>query len=239
MGEIDIECIWKDFYDAKKELNDDHPTVEDISTENPNSMWTCLGCGKDEKKEIEGGVLCCIDCGLIDPNNISGEAEWRSGMDENGVTKDPSRCGMPSDTELYSEQWGKGSIIQTNWKSSHKQRLMAKIAFQSSMNHRDRALHHAPLAHAELVAGALVVERLHGAVENVGAQRLVIRVPLAGAGRLHDLYVESLVAEEAFVACDEQGQVVDRVHHRCLDFLHDRASIQSPIMRRSSRARPP
>ena len=143
MGEIDIECVWKDFYQAKNELTQE-PSANDTSTEKTHtSMWTCLGCGKDEKKQIEGGELCCTSCGLIDTNNISDEAEWRSGMDENGKTRDPSRVGMPSDTELYSEQWGRGSIIQTNWKSSHKQRLMAKIAFQSSMNHRDRALHHA------------------------------------------------------------------------------------------------
>ena len=56
MGEIDIECIWKDFYQAKKDLNEEIPT-NDTSTERTYiSMWTCLGCGKDEKKEIEGTV---------------------------------------------------------------------------------------------------------------------------------------------------------------------------------------
>src|SRR5262249_9170740 len=83
----------------------------------------------------------------------------------------------------------------------------------------DRALHHAPFAHAELVALALVVERLHGALEDVLAQRLVVGVALARPGGLQDLDVQALVPEEALVARHEQRQVVDRVHHRDPHFL--------------------
>ena len=50
----------------------------------------------------------------------------------------------------------------------------------------DRALHDAPFAHAELVALALFVGRLHGALENVVAQRLVIGAcwPVPGVLRI-------------------------------------------------------
>ena len=83
----------------------------------------------------------------------------------------------------------------------------------------DRALHHAPFAHAELVALALVVERFHGALEDVLAQRLVVGVALARPRRLEDLDVQALVPEEALVARDQERQVVDRVHHRNLHLL--------------------
>jgi len=82
----------------------------------------------------------------------------------------------------------------------------------------DGALHDAPLAHAKLVALALLVELLHGALEDVVAQRLVIRPALPGARRLDDLHVQPLVGEEAFVARHQQGQVVDGIHHRGFDF---------------------
>jgi transcription initiation factor TFIIIB Brf1 subunit/transcription initiation factor TFIIB len=49
---------------------------------------------------------------------------------------------MPSDTELFSEQWGAGLKIDSRG-ASYEVRRMAKISFHSSMNHRDRSLFHA------------------------------------------------------------------------------------------------
>src|SRR6266480_4083421 len=83
----------------------------------------------------------------------------------------------------------------------------------------DRALHDSPLAHPELVARALIVKRLHGAIEHVGAQGLVVRVALTGTRGADDLHVQALVPEEPFVAGHQQGQIVDGVHHRCPYFL--------------------
>ena len=50
-----------------------------------------------------------------------------------------------------------------------------------------RALHDAPFAHAKLVALALVVERLHGALEYVLPQRLMVGVALPRSRRLQDI----------------------------------------------------
>ena len=99
----------------------------------------------------------------------------------------------------------------------------------------DRSLHDPPLAHAELVALTLLIKGFHRAVENVVAQRLVIGAVLAGAGGFQDFDIEPLVPEEALVAGDEQGQVVDGVHHRRRDFFQLRAFLlrgahaQTPI----------
>ena len=49
---------------------------------------------------------------------------------------------MPTDTELFSAQWGSGFLINSKG-ASYAVRRMAKINFHSSMNHRDRALFHA------------------------------------------------------------------------------------------------
>jgi hypothetical protein len=70
---------------------------------------------------------------------------------------------------------------------------------------------------------ALLVEGFHGALEDVFAQRLMIGPALPGARRLDDLDVETLIAEKAFVAGDQQRQIVNGVHHRRLYFLqpHD------------------
>src|SRR3984893_941572 len=82
-----------------------------------------------------------------------------------------------------------------------------------------RALHHAPLAHAKLVAGALVVERLHGALKHIVSERLMIGPPLRRAGSLQNLHVQPLILEKTFVPRHEQGQIVNGVHHRNADFL--------------------
>ena len=75
-------------------------------------------------------------------SSISQEAEWRSGVSEDGVAHDPCRVGMASDP-LYSASWGRATIISTTFKNRQKYGLAARINFHSSMNHRDRALHKA------------------------------------------------------------------------------------------------
>ena len=83
----------------------------------------------------------------------------------------------------------------------------------------DGAFHHSPLAHAKLIAGALIVERFHGAVKNVVSESLVISAPLRRARGLENLDVQPLILEETLIARHEQGQVVDSIHHRSSHFL--------------------
>ena len=83
----------------------------------------------------------------------------------------------------------------------------------------NRALHHSPLAHAELVAGAFVVERLHGALKDVVSERLMIGAPLRRARSLENFHVEPLVSEEAFIPRHQQRQIVNGIHHGDSYFL--------------------
>jgi transcription initiation factor TFIIIB Brf1 subunit/transcription initiation factor TFIIB len=93
--------------------------------------YTCV-CGG--VKIFTNDFPTCIECGRVDELFISNEPEWIAGEDG----PDPSRVGGPSDTVLFSEKWGMGTLI-----SGRSCQKMAKINFHSNMNHRDRALYHA------------------------------------------------------------------------------------------------
>jgi transcription initiation factor TFIIIB Brf1 subunit/transcription initiation factor TFIIB len=86
----------------------------------------------------------CTKCGLVESSFIDESPEWTSGVSEDGVSKDPSRCGnLASDTELFSSAWGTGTVISTHNAPAYAMRRMARINFHSSMNHKDRSLFHA------------------------------------------------------------------------------------------------
>jgi transcription initiation factor TFIIB len=86
----------------------------------------------------------CTGCGRVDKVCLDDSPEWTSGVSEGGVSSDPSRCGnLATDTELFSSQWGTGTIISAQYKSSYSMRRMARINFHTSMNHKDRSLFHA------------------------------------------------------------------------------------------------
>ena len=90
------------------------------------------------------GLPTCSDCGLVDSYFVDDTAEWTSGVTDDGKVNDPSRCGNPNaNPELFSQNWGKGTIISTTHGSTYENKRMAKINFHMSMNHRDRSLFHA------------------------------------------------------------------------------------------------
>ena len=89
-------------------------------------------CGGIKSYEFE--LPTCTKCGRVDAYLLSEEAEWIGCPEDED---NPSRVGVPVDTVLYSEAWGMNTLIVGG------DRKMAKISLHSSMNHRDRALHHA------------------------------------------------------------------------------------------------
>lgn len=90
------------------------------------------------------GLPTCSNCGLVDNIFIDENPEWTSGISEDGKVNDPSRCGNPnSNPELFSQAWGKGTIISTQKNGTYQNKRMAKINFHQSMNHVDRSLFHA------------------------------------------------------------------------------------------------
>ena len=90
------------------------------------------------------GLPTCSECGLIEDNFVDETAEWTSGITDDGRINDPSRCGNPNaNPELFSQNWGKGTIISTQHVSTYENKRMAKINFHMSMNHKDRSLFHA------------------------------------------------------------------------------------------------
>ena len=109
----------------------------------PNNTYTCKECNGTKVFSREG-MPTCSECGLVDSMFIDESPEWTSGISDDGKINDPSRCTGPNaNPELFSQAWGKGTIIATQHASTYESKRMAKINFHQSMNHKDRALFHA------------------------------------------------------------------------------------------------
>ena len=111
-------------------------------TTKPVDNRLCVYCSGDKVLTREGMV--CMECGTVDHVYIEETAEWSSGLNDDGKASDPSRCAIPTaNHELFSDAWGKGTVIATKYSSNYETKRMAKINFHNSMNHRDRSLFHA------------------------------------------------------------------------------------------------
>lgn len=103
----------------------------------------CIECN-GVKVFTKEGMPVCSECGLTQQHYVDDSPEWTSGLGEDGRVNDPSRCGNPNpNPELFSDAWGKGTIISTQSTSTYENKRMAKINFHQSMNHTDRSLFHA------------------------------------------------------------------------------------------------
>ena len=89
----------------------------------------------------DDGLPTCVTCGRSDWDFVSDEPEWNGGANEDG--DDPSRVGAPVNTTLFSAAWGSGTIMSVQSTSTYANKRLARINFHTSMNHKDRALHHA------------------------------------------------------------------------------------------------
>jgi len=126
-----LATIWSDLDQMIKK-----PSIK------PVNNYTCSHCNGEKVVTREGMV--CTGCGIVDSVYIDDTAEWTSGVSEDGRVSDPSRCNVPSaNHELFSDSWGKGTVIETKYSSKYETKRMAKINFHNSMNHRDRSLFHA------------------------------------------------------------------------------------------------
>ena len=111
--------------------------------EKPVNRNFCRECSGVKVVSPEG-LPTCSECGLVEDNFVDDSAEWTSGLTDDGRVNDPSRCGNPNaNPELFSQNWGKGTIISTQRSSTYENKRMAKINFHMSMNHKDRSLFHA------------------------------------------------------------------------------------------------
>jgi len=111
--------------------------------EKPVNINICRECSGVKLISPEG-LPTCSECGLVDSYFVDDTAEWTSGVTDDGKVNDPARCGNPNaNPELFSQNWGKGTIIATQYGSTYENKRMAKINFHMSMNHKDRSLFHA------------------------------------------------------------------------------------------------
>src|SRR5210317_611829 len=128
-----LATIWSDIDTLLKQTTEEKPV-------NINICRECSGA----KIFSPEGLPTCSECGLVEDRYVDDTAEWTSGMNDDGKVNDPSRCGNPNaNPELFSQNWGKGTIISTQHSSTYENKRMAKINFHMSMNHKDRSLFHA------------------------------------------------------------------------------------------------
>ena len=128
-----LAAIWKQIEELKPKENEIKPVSKNF----------CIECSGVKVISREG-LPTCSECGLVDSYFIDDTAEWTSGMTDDGKVNDPARCGNPNaNPELFSQNWGKGTIISTQHSSTYENKRMAKINFHMSMNHKDRSLFHA------------------------------------------------------------------------------------------------
>lgn len=128
-----LAAIWSDLDQLLHKQNEEKPV-------NRNFCRECTGV----KIITPEGLPTCSECGLVEDNFVDDTPEWTSGITDDGRVNDPSRCGNPNvNPELFSQSWGKGTIISTQRSSTYENKRMAKINFHMSMNHKDRSLFHA------------------------------------------------------------------------------------------------
>lgn len=116
------------------------PSIQVSDDETSYYMCTCGGLKVFPVNDLPS----CSQCGKMDTEYISEEAEWMTGADCDGP--DPSRCGGPIDSTLFSASWGMGTKITAQYRNTVGKK-MSRIHFHMSMNHKDRSLFH---AYAEL-----------------------------------------------------------------------------------------
>jgi transcription initiation factor TFIIIB Brf1 subunit/transcription initiation factor TFIIB len=82
----------------------------------------------------------CTNCGAVDSEYVTDEAEWRSGADNEGP--DPCRVGCPENLDHFSGAWNLGTLIRGNGKGFKAKRLMIRQV-HCNVLHKDRSLYHA------------------------------------------------------------------------------------------------
>ena len=151
MCDDDLEAQWSQFRVFRETQLPSVPTK--LAAKDPMFYCKCGGI----KVFGEDNIPVCTSCGVCDKEYIEEGPEWSSNVDETGQVNDGARCGAPKDTELFSEQWGASTIIDTRG-ASYAAKKIARLNFHMSMNHRDRALYHAYKGMEEIAKNKLKLQ---------------------------------------------------------------------------------
>ena len=135
-----IDCFeieWAAFHQVKQDLS---PTVPAATKK--SEPFVCDSC---QGRQIfnEDNLPVCTSCGVVVSSWIDDGPEWINGTNEDGTSIDRARCGPAADTDLFSAQWGSGTVMSSRGKQTAASRRIARINFHQSMNHKDRSLFHA------------------------------------------------------------------------------------------------
>jgi len=120
------------------ELSENSLKNEDIQVETKPSINACYSCLKECLVKTKEG-LCCSHCGVVKENfNIDESAEWNF-AGEDGVQKDPSRCGCPTNPLLPRSSMS--LMISKSWLDK-KHFMLSRLHQQNSMDYVERSRYH-------------------------------------------------------------------------------------------------
>lgn len=105
-------------------------------------MNSCKSCGSYSLfDDVKNGAVVCTECGIVNEDVIIDDtAEWNFGAEEAMFSKDPSRCGGP--TNYLLEKSSMSTMISTRCSRNSNVFTMAKIHHQQSMDYIERSLYH-------------------------------------------------------------------------------------------------
>ena len=99
---------------------------------------TCVKCFSNNLR-IKDGLNICNDCGLINDNVIDCNPEWRYYGGDDSKTRDPTRCGMPTN-ELLPES-SCGSTVSFKYGESKEMRRIRNYHSWQAMPYKERSLY--------------------------------------------------------------------------------------------------
>jgi len=103
-----------------------------------NKLEQCLDCNSKNIISSNGEIIC-KECGTIQDEILSYDAEWRYYGSEDTKTSDPTRCGLPTNELL--PQSSQGSTISYKWGESYEMRKIRNYHGWHAMPYKERSLY--------------------------------------------------------------------------------------------------
>jgi transcription initiation factor TFIIIB Brf1 subunit/transcription initiation factor TFIIB len=98
----------------------------------------CPACNSTDIIESEGYAVC-RSCGIRDKCVLDQGQEWRYyGGDDNTKSKDPARCGMPTNELLPNT--GMGIILSHKGKETHEMKKVRNLQYWSHLSYKESSL---------------------------------------------------------------------------------------------------
>ena len=121
-----------------EELHKSKSSKKKILSDAPSEKNLCPACNSTDIIESEGYAVC-RSCGIRDECVLDQGQEWRYyGGDDNTKSKDPARCGMPTNDLLPNT--GMGIILSHKGKETHEMKKVRNLQYWSHLSYKESSL---------------------------------------------------------------------------------------------------